>query len=108
MIGVGRGRLGCDAFADHSGGEGDGVFDLKLEITAASVAVHVLVAIVLCFDVDYGCAVRALAFVLGSIVPLVVVVFRDLGKCFGFGCSILTVLAWLADEAVRMTPRCLC
>lgn len=95
---------GGDAFADHGGGELHGVLGDQLEFAAAGITGHVLVAVIFCLDVNHGCAMRALAFVLAAIIPLVVVALRYLGQRFGFGNGILCVLARFAGKAVRVPP----
>lgn len=67
-----------DALANHFGGEAHRALGGKLEQTVAGVALHILVAVVLGFNVNDCGAMRALAFVLAAIVPLVVVGFSHL------------------------------
>lgn len=100
-----RARLSCDAFADHYRGEGDAVFELEAEETAAGVAVHVFIAVVFSLHVDHRCAVRALALTLIAVIPLVVLILGDLCQRGGLRSGILTVLARRADKAVSSTPR---
>ncbi|MNC57961.1 hypothetical protein D3C75_1076590 [compost metagenome] len=48
---------------------------------------------------------RALAFVLVAIVPLVVVALGNLCQCCCFGLGILCILAGLAGPTIRVPPR---
>ena len=74
-----RSESGGDALADHGGGELSDVLDNQLEFAVAGIAGHVLVAVIFRLDMDDGCAMRALAFVLGAVIPLVVVARGDFG-----------------------------
>ena len=103
--GAGSGR---DALANHLGGEAHRVLDCQLEQAVAGVALHVLVAVILGFNVDHGGAVRAFAFVQVAIIPLVIVGLGDLGQRCGLRNGVFCVLARFTGEAVRMAPRCFC
>lgn len=97
---------GGDAFADHCGGELSDVLGDQLEFAAAGIRGHVLVAVVFRLDVDDGCAMWALAFVLAAIIPLVVIALGDLGQGLRLRDGVFGVLAWFAGKAFRVAPRC--
>ena len=103
---IGEGGSGRDALANHLGGEAHRVLGCQLEQAVTGVALHVLVAVVLAFNVDHGGAVRAFALVQVSIIPFVIVGLGDLGQRCGLRDGVFCVMARLAGEAVRMAPRC--
>ena len=103
---IGEGGSGCDSFANYLGGEAHRVLSCQFEQAVAGIASHVLVAVVLGFNVDHGGAVRAFAFVQVAIIPLVIVGLGDPGQCCGLRNGVFCVLARFAGEAVRMTPWC--
>lgn len=49
---------------------------------------------------------RAFAFVLAAVIPLVIVGLGDLSQRFGLRNGVFCVLARLTGEPVRMAPRC--
>lgn len=95
---------GRDAFAEYGSGELNGVLGDQLEFTAASITGHVLVSVIFRLDMNDCGAMRAFAFVLAAVIPLVIVALGDLGQSLGFHNCVFGVLTRLACKTFRMTP----